>query len=640
MATSERMNGNTISISGRSGQRFFIDWQLAGQSIANNTSTINWQAKFHYDIADAQLDNGTASLSGTRWSNGGRIRNYGADFRTRDVTLSSGSFTIGHNADGTRSLSVSGGVDVYGSGRSSGSQSFSLPTIPRNSQVTTNNSGSWSLGTPITIYTNRKSSSFTHTITIRLGGSGGTVLQTINSVGESTVWTPTSAQITTIQNSIPNANLALIHITQRNNQVGQNSTTQAWTYLRDANPEFTNFTYKDNNSAVATITGNDQVLVKGKSTLQVTVPSANKMTAIKGATADYYAVAYDGVSNNVSYSTSNVNTSFSNIDTVGSRAILVTAYDSRTNNTRVAKNVQVYDYKAPNIELEVTRENNWGDNVTVSTGGTFDLLPIGGVNKNSLTANSLKYRYREKGASTWGSWTTIAFTVSGDGFAGTNQFITLDNTKEYQFEFQIADKFGTITQTAELGKGTPLQFVGRKSDGTGIVGINKMPEDGALDVAGDIYSNGKKVSGGWWEELARSSGSTINLTTDQRRNNIKIIVTESSSSNAYYGIRINGISSGYTNRVTTLTSTSSYSDSTNSTITITGNTSTIASSSSFQAEVNFFYSGGTNVNYSYNTSATTRAITGYGYIGSAGIITSIAPSVSLNDGQIIVLGHD
>lgn len=513
MATNGSMQGNHIAIGGRGGQFFHIDWQLASQSIANNTSTINWQAKFHYNLADAQLDNGSASLSGTRWSNGGRVRNYGGSFTTRSVTLASGSFTIGHNSNGTRSLAVSGGVTAWQSGRSAGSQSFNLPTIPRNSQVTTNDGGAWTLGTPITIRTNRKSSSFTHTITIRRGGASGPVVRTINSVGASTVWTPTAAEVTAIQNSAPTANRVLIHITQRNNQVGQNSTTQAWTYIRNANPTFTNFTYQDSNAATVAITGNNQVLVKGKSTLQVTVPSADKMVALKGANPKHYTFAYDGSSTNKNYSTSDVSNSFSNINTVGSRAILVTAFDTRNNNTRVAKNVQVYDYKVPNIEFEVSRQNNFGDNVTIETGGTFDLLPIAGVNKNALTANSLKYRYREKGASTWGSWTNIPFTVANDGFSGTNQFISLDNTKAFEFEFQIADKFGTRTQATELGAGTPIMFAGRYSDGSTAVGINKVPENGVLDVDGDIYSNGAKVHVGAGFKVGSFSagGSTGNV---------------------------------------------------------------------------------------------------------------------------------
>ena len=486
------MTGSSVNIGGNGSNYFFIDWQLAGQDVTNNYSAINWQAYFHYNSSDAQLDNGIAGLSGTRWNNGGRVKNFEARFVTRDVALASGSFNIGHNADGTQGISVSGGIDAYQSGRSAGSQWFSLPTIPRNSQVTS--TSSTALGNPVQINTNRKSSSFTHTITIRMHNSGGTVLQTINSVGDSTTWTPSPAQITQMQNAIPNTNSLTLWIWSHNNQVGQGSATTTRLDITDANPIFNDFTYKDSNASVATITGNDQVLVKGKSTLQVTVPSGSKMVAQKGANPDYYAIAYDGVSNNEDYSASNVNSDFTNIDTVGSRAILVTAYDSRTNNTRVAKNVQVYDYTPPNIEFEVTRENNFGEDVTIETGGTFDLLPISGVNKNAITASSLKYRYKEKGAATWGAYATIPFTVTDDGFAGTNQFISLDNTKEFEFEFQIADKFGTVNQATELGAGTPIMFAGRYSNGDSAVGINKVPENGVLDVDGDIYSNGEKVS--------------------------------------------------------------------------------------------------------------------------------------------------
>lgn len=486
------MQGNHVSIGGRGGQFFHIDWQLAGQSIANNNSTINWQARFRYDIADAQLDNGSAGLSGTRWANGGRVRNFGGDYSTRSVTLASGSFTIGHNSDGTRSLSVSGGVDVFGSGRSAGSQSFNLPTIPRNSQVSTGSSA-YDIGEAARIYTNRKSSSFTHTITVNLHNSSGAEVARFNSVGDSVLWTPTTSQINQMQNAIPNGKYVNIYIRSYNNQVkAASSVTRRFT-ITNANPTFSDFTFRDSNSAVVAITGDDQILVKGKSTLEVKVPSASKMIAIKGSDEDRYSFAYDGTSNNVDYSTGDVTSTFSNIATVGSRAVLVTAYDTRSNNTRVAKNVQVYDYTQPNIEISVSRENNFGDDVTIETGGTFDLLPINAVNKNELTAASLEYRHREKDIGTWSSWVAIDFTVTGNGFTGDDEFITFDNTKEYDLEFRIADKFGTVTQSAELGKGTPIMFVGN-SGGEPAVGINKVPEQGALDVAGDIYSNGEKVA--------------------------------------------------------------------------------------------------------------------------------------------------
>ena len=132
MATSGSFGGNAVTIGSKGGNYYFTNWQLAGQDTGGNYSTINWQTYMHYNQADAQLDNGnTGSNVGTLWSNGGRVYNYAGNFTTRDMGLASGTFTIGHNSDGTQSLSMSGSVAVYQVGTSSGSGAWSLPTIPR-----------------------------------------------------------------------------------------------------------------------------------------------------------------------------------------------------------------------------------------------------------------------------------------------------------------------------------------------------------------------------------------------------------------------------------------------------------------------------------------------------------------------------
>lgn len=137
MATSGRMEGNRISIDSYGGQYFFINWQLAGQSIEGNYSVINWQAYFHFQGADAQLDNGLVDAAGARrWTNGGRVYNYTGNFSTKDIGLASGQFTVGHDGAGNGSFGIGGGIDVYQSGRSQGSQGFSLPTIPRYANIT------------------------------------------------------------------------------------------------------------------------------------------------------------------------------------------------------------------------------------------------------------------------------------------------------------------------------------------------------------------------------------------------------------------------------------------------------------------------------------------------------------------------
>jgi hypothetical protein len=130
MATSGRMTGNTIAINS-GGDYYFIDWQLASQSEANNTSTINWQNYFHFQSSDADLDNGSATLGGSsRWSSAS-FYNYTGNFATRDQGITSGQFTVTHDGAGNYTLNVTGAVTAWDSGTSTGNANFALPTINR-----------------------------------------------------------------------------------------------------------------------------------------------------------------------------------------------------------------------------------------------------------------------------------------------------------------------------------------------------------------------------------------------------------------------------------------------------------------------------------------------------------------------------
>lgn len=140
MATSGQVQGNHVVIySG--GSYWFVNWQLAGQNESGNYSTINWQAYFHFETDDAQLDNGSVySNVGTLWYNGGRVYNYSGNTSLRNMSLASGSFNIGHDGNGNQSVNLYGGIDVYATGRSAGNQWWSLPQIYR--EIAINN---WSL---------------------------------------------------------------------------------------------------------------------------------------------------------------------------------------------------------------------------------------------------------------------------------------------------------------------------------------------------------------------------------------------------------------------------------------------------------------------------------------------------------------
>ena len=251
------MANSGVSIGNQVGGRanyWFCNWQLAGQEIDNNRSLINFQAYARFQNSDNQLDNGRVDWwGGNLWYNGGRVKNYDGNFSNKDIHLASGSFWVGHYGDGSRDFGMSGGIDYYGSGRSEGSGSWWLPTIPRGADPTTNK-GSYDIGEAITVYTNRKSGSFTHTVRLE-GGSGGVSFGDSNGVTDNVTRTFSQAQIDQIYSLIPNANSFDMQIAVYNNNVGEWRRVTRWLNVVDANPDFANFTYKDANPATVAITG-------------------------------------------------------------------------------------------------------------------------------------------------------------------------------------------------------------------------------------------------------------------------------------------------------------------------------------------------------------------------------------------------
>lgn len=137
MASSGSFNGNTFSIGGESPNYIWTQWQLAGQNVGGNYSTINWQTYFHFTDSDAQLNAGsTGSNVGTLWSNGGLVHSYSGDFATRDIELASGSFNIGADGSGNTTLDLNSSIAIYETGTSAGSGSWGLPQIPRYADIT------------------------------------------------------------------------------------------------------------------------------------------------------------------------------------------------------------------------------------------------------------------------------------------------------------------------------------------------------------------------------------------------------------------------------------------------------------------------------------------------------------------------
>ena len=168
-----------------------FSWETTSQSVVNNTSTISWKLQLIAD-SDGRIDSSTSK----KWS----VTVNGATYSGTNTvgiannttkTLASGTTTIEHAANGTKTFSYSfsqqfsitfSGTSI---GTKSGSGSGTLNTIARKSSLSASNG---TLGTAQTLTVSRQSSDFTHTITYACGSASGTIAT--KSSNTSISWTP------------------------------------------------------------------------------------------------------------------------------------------------------------------------------------------------------------------------------------------------------------------------------------------------------------------------------------------------------------------------------------------------------------------------------------------------------------------
>lgn len=168
---------------------YVFSWSLASQSIEGNYSDINWSVVGAGGSSSGRYTNVKqkyVNVNGSQQYNETTTRTYNG------TTPFSGTTRIYHNADGTGSFSAScgGAFYYYGSYNSTGSGSWSLPTIPRASSISS--SANFVKGDVTTITVNRASGSFTHTIKVYVGS---TLIKTFTGIATSVTWTPTQSEV-------------------------------------------------------------------------------------------------------------------------------------------------------------------------------------------------------------------------------------------------------------------------------------------------------------------------------------------------------------------------------------------------------------------------------------------------------------
>lgn len=465
------MQGNTVS----SNNYFFIDWNLNGQNVAGNYSNIGWAAYWHFQGNDRQLDNGYANLGDVnRWSNGGRIYNYSGNLSTRDLLLASGSFDIGHDNNGNKTLNVAGGATGYNGSRSEGSGSWSLPTIPRHAVL--NSSPNFNdEQNPTFNYSNPAGTAVD--FYMEFPGIGGSLAARNLGSGTGGNYTLvlTNAERDALRAKQPNAATMTVRFVIHDSLGGSNS----WSYqdrtltFINGNPVFSaaNITYLDTDSGVVAITTDDQKIVQNKSDLNVSFTAA---TPVKAATISSYKVTLDTdiqtktAASTIDYGPRNLAT-----DT----PVTIEVTDSRGFKTTASKTITILPWAAPRAVITASRLNNYEDTTNVKAVVTIDSVD----GKNAIQSIALRYK-----KTTDVSWTSTTMTHN------VNKVLTLNKLFEWNLEITITDKFGSTVYTALVQKGIPIMFIDNAMLN---IGINKFPVAGRiLDIAGDVFIDDEEVA--------------------------------------------------------------------------------------------------------------------------------------------------
>lgn len=337
-----------------------------------------------------------------------------------------------------------------------------LDQIPRTSPGTMS-SYNFNVGDKVTIYTNRKSSIFTHNIYVYFGGFEK---QLASGVTDSWEWdTNNNIDELLLQMTTVNSLWGRIRVQTMNGNTWIGDVDLGFTLnVTDANPEFNNFVFEDIGSKTVPLTGDNKILVKGYSIVKATISTANKAIAKKKATMTKYRLQIGTEQYEENYS----DTEDVVIETYGVKSNVLNMYaiDSRGNSTlKTLTPSDFKNYEPPIIKnVELNRSDGGvGSGVILKFDG-YIWNENFGVEQNEIT--ECLYYYKKTGEDNWiqGS-SQIIPTVEGNSFSGTFNIEGdldadgFDPKYSYSIWIRVFDKLFRDNGSGLIGTGIPTMAV-------------------------------------------------------------------------------------------------------------------------------------------------------------------------------------
>ncbi len=478
-------------------------------STDNNTSTVSWALIAWLDstsspwYSNSSHDINVVVNGSNVFSRGSAEKvlvSVGTDHTSESnpVTIASGTATIPHNSDGSKSLAVSFNM-VYKWNTSyawSASGSMALTQIARASQPslitypnTTQNIGD--MGNEIVIHMNQASDSFTHTVRYSWGSLSGTI-----STGTKYYckWTIPLNFANQIPKQTSGWGTIYADTYYNGTLIGTKSVTFTTTVPASIKPTASIATSRPRTTATAV-----NLYVQNIDQIKVAVTASGAY----GSTVTSISTTVNGNT----YSGSSFTTAV--IGNSGTISITTTVTDSRGRTNTATSSVSFSAYSSPVVSASAYRSNSSG---TADTSGSYMCVKVSGSitalsNKN---AKSLTIYYKKASDS---SWTSKAITLSSYSVS-QSVVLSADTASSYNVKASLADSFRTSEYHASdvLSAAAFIDILtASESDDTkkGLA-IGKTAEtEGAVDIGWNLIAR----KGFTWEGMTPTSFiPTVNIT--------------------------------------------------------------------------------------------------------------------------------
>lgn len=475
-------------------------------SIENNTSSVTVEHFLSHHYAGSYL----AGSCTVKWNCNGQEEsetktiNSGSLSSYQKFSLGSRTFTVSHNSDGKKIVSVGGSMSTtqFNPNSASSSGSMELTTIPRASDIAVSNTD---LGQNIPITIGKKVDTFTSTLTYTIGKLTGTIVEKTNL--SNYPWVMSSTLINQIKNAYPNTgSYAKGGVEAKVTCKTYNGTTLIGSkdatfklYITDK-PVISSATRTELNTKIKALT--TSVLrhaSQNKFTITATAPTGATITGyrVKNGTQD------SGLSTSNVVNLNDIQTYYTESNVLKTKFI-VTCVDSRGNESEefpvVCNFINYIQVSINKTDVTIKRSSGTSTDCKIYATGNFFNGKIG------TTSNTIAFKVRSKlkTATTWGNWTTVSTTYTGNTFKINNVAITgtFNYTENYDFEFMATDKIGEYDDYSKVFvNSVPTEKHHSKGAWIRELSADKLSVDklDALSILKNktIYDSGKNDNGSW-----------------------------------------------------------------------------------------------------------------------------------------------